>query len=186
MIARARAAAGARSHPTPCSSTATPTRRSPARSRPPTAASPVVHVEAGMRSFDRTPARGAKPRADRPALGAAAVLDARRPRRSSRAEAVPGRGRRRRRRDGRRRAGDARRARSPARDVLARYGVEPGALRAGDRAPAANVDDPAALERLVALLEAVEDPVVMPLHPRTPRAAARPRPPCPGGGTPPP
>ncbi len=34
---------------------------------------PAVHVEAGMRSFDRTPARGAQPRADRPALGAAAA-----------------------------------------------------------------------------------------------------------------
>ena len=32
---------------------------------------------------------------------------------------------------------------------------------------AATVDDAASLERLIALLEAVEGPIVMPVHPRT-------------------
>ena len=44
----------------------------------------------GMRSFDRSPARGAQPRAHRPALGAAAVLDARPRSRSSRPSRCPG------------------------------------------------------------------------------------------------
>ena len=42
------------SRPTRCSSTATPTRRSRARSRRRRRACRVVHVEAGMRSFDRS------------------------------------------------------------------------------------------------------------------------------------
>ena len=50
---------------------------------------PVAHVEAGMRSYDRSHAGGAQPRADRPRVLAAAVLvaggrvDAARPSRSS-------------------------------------------------------------------------------------------------------
>jgi UDP-GlcNAc3NAcA epimerase len=52
-------------------------------------------------------------------------------------------------------------------DVLERYGVAPGAYVLATAHRPANVDDPLALERLVALLEAVSDPVVMPLHPRS-------------------
>jgi UDP-N-acetylglucosamine 2-epimerase (non-hydrolysing)/UDP-GlcNAc3NAcA epimerase len=52
-------------------------------------------------------------------------------------------------------------------DVLARYGVEPGGYVLATAHRPANVDDPVALERLVALLEAVAEPVIMPLHPRT-------------------
>ncbi len=65
---------------------------------------PVVHVEAGMRSFDSAHARGAQPRADRSSRRAAAVRIGRRrrePARRVRARADRGR----RRRDGRR--GDA-------------------------------------------------------------------------------
>ncbi len=48
-------AGGARgASPTGCSSTGTRTRRSPGRSRRPSSAAPVAHVEAGLRSFDRT------------------------------------------------------------------------------------------------------------------------------------
>jgi UDP-N-acetylglucosamine 2-epimerase (non-hydrolysing)/UDP-GlcNAc3NAcA epimerase len=46
-------------------------------------------------------------------------------------------------------------------------GVEPGAYLLVTAHRAGNVDDPARLERLVALLEALPGAVVLPLHPRT-------------------
>src|SRR6476469_10140001 len=46
-------------------------------------------------------------------------------------------------------------------------GVEPGGYVLVTAHRAGNVDDPARLERLVALLEALTGPVVLPLHPRT-------------------
>jgi UDP-N-acetylglucosamine 2-epimerase (non-hydrolysing)/UDP-GlcNAc3NAcA epimerase len=46
-------------------------------------------------------------------------------------------------------------------------GVEPGAYVLVTAHRAGNVDDPQQLARLVELLEAIEEPVVLPLHPRT-------------------
>jgi UDP-GlcNAc3NAcA epimerase len=51
----------------------------------------------------------------------------------------------------------------PVREV----GVEPGAYLLATAHRAGNVDDPARLEQLVALLTSVPGPVVLPLHPRT-------------------
>ncbi|HEX3278902.1 MAG TPA: UDP-N-acetylglucosamine 2-epimerase (non-hydrolyzing) [Thermoleophilaceae bacterium] len=51
--------------------------------------------------------------------------------------------------------------------VLADLGLEPGGYLAVTAHRAGNVDDPARLERLVALLEALPTPVVFPVHPRT-------------------
>jgi UDP-N-acetylglucosamine 2-epimerase len=50
---------------------------------------------------------------------------------------------------------------------LARAGVEAGEYVLATAHRAGNVDDPARLERLVALLEALPQPVVFPVHPRT-------------------
>jgi UDP-N-acetylglucosamine 2-epimerase (non-hydrolysing)/UDP-GlcNAc3NAcA epimerase len=52
-------------------------------------------------------------------------------------------------------------------DVLDRLGLEPGGYVAATAHRAGNVDDPARLERLVDLLAAVPGKVVLPLHPRT-------------------
>jgi UDP-N-acetylglucosamine 2-epimerase (non-hydrolysing)/UDP-GlcNAc3NAcA epimerase len=54
-------------------------------------------------------------------------------------------------------------------DVLERYGVESGAFVLITVHRAGNVDDPARLQRLVELLEALPLPAVLPLHPRTAR-----------------
>jgi UDP-GlcNAc3NAcA epimerase len=54
-------------------------------------------------------------------------------------------------------------------DVLERYGVQPGGFVLITVHRAGNVDDPARLERLVELLEALPLPAVLPLHPRTAR-----------------
>ena len=51
--------------------------------------------------------------------------------------------------------------------MLAAHGVEPGRFLLVTAHRAGNVDDPARLERLVALLEALPEPAVLPLHPRT-------------------
>jgi UDP-GlcNAc3NAcA epimerase len=52
-------------------------------------------------------------------------------------------------------------------EVLERFGVVPAAYVLATAHRAGNVDDPARLERLVALLDAVPYPVILPLHPRT-------------------
>jgi UDP-N-acetylglucosamine 2-epimerase (non-hydrolysing)/UDP-GlcNAc3NAcA epimerase len=52
-------------------------------------------------------------------------------------------------------------------EVLERFGVTPGEYVLTTAHRAGNVDDPARLERLVALLDSVPHPVVLPLHPRT-------------------
>jgi UDP-GlcNAc3NAcA epimerase len=52
-------------------------------------------------------------------------------------------------------------------ETLDRFGVTSGEFVLATAHRAGNVDDPARLERLVALFEAVPQPVVLPLHPRT-------------------
>jgi UDP-N-acetylglucosamine 2-epimerase (non-hydrolysing)/UDP-GlcNAc3NAcA epimerase len=51
--------------------------------------------------------------------------------------------------------------------ILADLGLEPGAYLVVTAHRAGNVDDPARLELLVALLEALPRPLVFPVHPRT-------------------
>ena len=126
---------------------------------------PVAHVEAGMRSFDRAmPEELNRVLTDHASAlllcssdGAAANLRAERV--AGRIEVV----------------GDVMvdvalllgpRA-AACQEVLAEHGVEPGAFLLVTAHRAGNVDDPARLERLVALLEALPDPAVLPLHPRT-------------------
>ncbi len=126
---------------------------------------PVAHVEAGMRSYDRAmPEELNRVLADHAAdlllcssAGAAENL---------RAEGVQGEVVI---------VGDvmvdvaqllAPRARERM-SVLEACGVEPGGFLLATAHRAGNVDDPARLERLVALLAALPGPVVLPLHPRT-------------------
>ncbi|MDQ6914343.1 MAG: UDP-N-acetylglucosamine 2-epimerase (non-hydrolyzing), partial [Actinomycetota bacterium] len=52
-------------------------------------------------------------------------------------------------------------------DVLEGWGVEPGGFALVTAHRAGNVDDPARLERLVALLAALPLPAAFPMHPRT-------------------
>jgi UDP-GlcNAc3NAcA epimerase len=126
---------------------------------------PVAHVEAGMRSFDRAmPEELNRVLTDHASSlllcssdGAAANL---------RAERIAGRIAV---------VGDVMvdvalllGPRAAARtDVLEAYGVEAGRFLLVTAHRAGNVDDPARLERLVALLEALRAPAVFPLHPRT-------------------
>jgi UDP-GlcNAc3NAcA epimerase len=51
--------------------------------------------------------------------------------------------------------------------ILADQGLEPGSYLVVTAHRAGNVDDPARLERLVAVVEALPRPVVFPVHPRT-------------------
>jgi UDP-N-acetylglucosamine 2-epimerase (non-hydrolysing)/UDP-GlcNAc3NAcA epimerase len=51
--------------------------------------------------------------------------------------------------------------------ILADLGLKPGAYLVVTAHRAGNVDDPGRLERLVALLETLPQPVVFPVHPRT-------------------
>ena len=87
----ARAAAGRRARPTRCSSTATRTRRSPARSPPRRRGVPVAHVEAGHALVRPRDARGAQPRPDRPRRPTCCCARRRRRSTTSRASASPAR-----------------------------------------------------------------------------------------------
>ena len=125
----------------------------------------VVHVEAGMRSFDRTqPEERNRVLTDQ--LSALLLCSTQAAAAQLALEGVPGDAVV---------VGDvmvdvalAMRERALARtDVLGRYGLEPGGYLLATAHRPANVDDPRALERLVALLEAIEWPVIMPLHPRS-------------------
>ncbi|HEY1775715.1 MAG TPA: UDP-N-acetylglucosamine 2-epimerase (non-hydrolyzing) [Solirubrobacteraceae bacterium] len=126
---------------------------------------PLVHVEAGMRSFDRTqPEERNRVLADQ--LSALLLCSSAQAAAQLQSEGVPGQTVL---------VGDVMvdvaltlRERALARtDVPARYGVEPGSYVLATAHRPANVDDPAALERLVVVLEAIAEPVIMPLHPRT-------------------
>jgi len=126
---------------------------------------PVVHVEAGMRSFDRTmPEELNRVLSDHLAellLCASETAAA-----NLRAESVAGRIEV---------VGDVMvdvalrwqpRARADAR-ALARYGLEPGAYLLLTAHRAGNVDPPERLRALVELIAALPAPVLLPLHPRT-------------------
>ena len=126
---------------------------------------PVFHVEAGMRSFDRSqPEERNRVLTDQ--LSALLLCSNDAAAAQLAAEGVPGVAVV---------VGDVMvdvamrtRERALARtDVLTRLGVEPGRYVLATVHRAATVDDPAALERLVSLLEAVDEPIVLPLHPRT-------------------
>ena len=124
-----------------------------------------IHVEAGMRSYDRLqPEERNRVLTDQLAAlllcstpAAAAALAA---------EQVPGRAVV---------VGDvmvdvalATRERALARtETLDRIGVVPGRYLLATAHRAVNVDDAAALDRLVSLLEAIDEPIVLPVHPRT-------------------
>jgi UDP-N-acetylglucosamine 2-epimerase (non-hydrolysing)/UDP-GlcNAc3NAcA epimerase len=126
---------------------------------------PVAHVEAGMRSYDRTmPEELNRVVADH--SSSLLLCSSERSAENLRGERV---------------AGDvvvvgdvmvdvaqmlAPRARSHT-DVLQRFGVQPGEYLVATAHRSGNVDDPARLERLVELLLRVPGPVVLPLHPRT-------------------
>ena len=126
---------------------------------------PVAHVEAGMRSFDRAmPEELNRVLTDHAASlllcsSEAAAENLRAERVAGRIEVV----------------GDVMvdvalllgpRAAARA-DVLAAHGVEPGEYVLVTAHRAGNVDDPARLAQLVALIEALPLPVVFPVHPRT-------------------
>jgi UDP-N-acetylglucosamine 2-epimerase (non-hydrolysing)/UDP-GlcNAc3NAcA epimerase len=126
---------------------------------------PVVHVEAGMRSFDRTmPEELNRVLADH--ASALLLCSTETAMANLRAEALAGRAEL---------VGDvmidvALAAQPRARertDLLTARGLAPGGYLLATAHRAGNVDDPARLARLVALLEAMPLPVVMPLHPRT-------------------
>jgi UDP-N-acetylglucosamine 2-epimerase (non-hydrolysing)/UDP-GlcNAc3NAcA epimerase len=128
---------------------------------------PVVHVEAGMRSFDRRmPEERNRVLTDQ--LSALLLCSSQLGLENLRREAVPGRAEV---------VGDvmvdvAQAVQPRARLRLATldvYGVEPGGYVLATAHRAGNDDDPAQLVRLVELLEAAAavGPLVLPLHPRT-------------------
>ncbi len=126
---------------------------------------PVAHVEAGMRSFDRTmPEELNRVLADH--ASALLLCSTEVAMTNLRHEAVAGRTEL---------VGDvmvdvalavAPRARERV-DLVAAQGVRPGEYVLATAHRAGNVDDPERLRRLVALLTAIPVPVVLPLHPRT-------------------
>jgi UDP-GlcNAc3NAcA epimerase len=129
------------------------------------AAVPVAHVEAGMRSYDRTmPEELNRVVADHAA--SLLLCSSERAAETLRGERVVGEVVV---------VGDvmvdvaqmvAPRARAHT-EILEAYGVRPGAYVVATAHRAGNVDDPARLARLVEVLLAVPGPVVLPLHPRT-------------------
>ncbi|HEY4451408.1 MAG TPA: UDP-N-acetylglucosamine 2-epimerase (non-hydrolyzing) [Solirubrobacteraceae bacterium] len=129
------------------------------------AAVPVVHVEAGMRSFDRSmPEELNRVLADH--LAALLLCSSDTAARNLRAESVAGRVEV---------VGDvmvdvALRLQPAARAdsaVPAAHGVQPGAYLLLTAHRAGNVDDPARLRALVELIGAMPGPVLFPVHPRT-------------------
>src|SRR6202035_959832 len=126
---------------------------------------PVVHVEAGMRAFDRTmPEELNRVLSDH--LAELLLCASQTAADNLRAESVAGRIEV---------VGDvmvdvAQRWAPAARedlDALAAYDVEPGAYLLLTAHRAGNVDDPARLGMLVKLVRALPVPLIFPLHPRT-------------------
>ncbi|HWG08288.1 MAG TPA: UDP-N-acetylglucosamine 2-epimerase (non-hydrolyzing) [Solirubrobacteraceae bacterium] len=126
---------------------------------------PVVHVEAGMRSFDRTmPEERNRVLSDH--LGELLLCSSETAVENLRAESVAARVEL---------VGDVmvdvalRRQPSARSDTqtLARYGVKRGEYLLLTAHRAGNVDDPDRLRALLALIEALPAPLVLPLHPRT-------------------
>jgi UDP-GlcNAc3NAcA epimerase len=131
---------------------------------------PVVHVEAGMRSFDRSmPEERNRVLTDH--LGELLLCPSDSAADNLRAESVAGRVEV---------VGDVmvdvalRRQPSARADAEAprRHGVEPGGYLLLTAHRAGNVDDPERLRALVELIGALPMPVVFPLHPRTRRRLA--------------
>jgi UDP-N-acetylglucosamine 2-epimerase (non-hydrolysing)/UDP-GlcNAc3NAcA epimerase len=129
------------------------------------AAVPLVHVEAGMRSFDRSmPEELNRVLADQ--LSQLLLCASDTAARNLRAEAAPGRIEV---------TGDvmvdvALRLQPTARsrrEVPAGYGLEPGSYLLVTAHRAGNVDEPERLRALLELLAALPGPVLFPLHPRT-------------------
>jgi UDP-N-acetylglucosamine 2-epimerase (non-hydrolysing)/UDP-GlcNAc3NAcA epimerase len=125
----------------------------------------IAHVEAGMRAFDRTlPEERNRVLTDQ--LSQLLLCSTRSASEQLAREGAPGQAVV---------VGDvmvdvayATRERALARtQTLERLHLQPGGYVLVTAHRAANVDDPAALERLVALLEAVGGNLVMPVHPRT-------------------
>jgi UDP-GlcNAc3NAcA epimerase len=126
---------------------------------------PVAHVEAGMRSYDRTmPEELNRVLADH--ASSLLLCSSARAVETLRDERVTG---------SIVEVGDvmvdvahllAPRARART-DVLEAFSLTPGEFVVATAHRAGNVDDPARLERLVSLLLAVPGPVVLPAHPRT-------------------
>lgn len=126
---------------------------------------PVIHVEAGMRSFDRAmPEERNRVLSDH--LSELLLCASETAAANLRAESVAGRIEV---------VGDvmvdvalrwqpAARARA---EVPASYGVQPGAYLLLTAHRAGNVDDPVRLGLLVSLIESLPGPVLLPLHPRT-------------------
>ncbi len=132
---------------------------------------PVIHVEAGMRSFDRSqPEERNRVLTDQ--LSALLLCSSESAAAALAAERAPGRAVV---------VGDvmvdvalAMRARAIERlEPLERAGVTPGGYVLATAHRAANVDERDALERVLVVLEAVEQPVVLPVHPRTRERLAR-------------
>jgi UDP-N-acetylglucosamine 2-epimerase (non-hydrolysing)/UDP-GlcNAc3NAcA epimerase len=125
----------------------------------------LAHVEAGMRSFDRSQPEE-RNRILTDALSALLLCSTVGAAEQLAAEQVPGRAVV---------VGDVmadvaatRRAAALADDgALAHYGLSAGASVLVTAHRAASVDDPARLEALIAVLEAVDGDVILPLHPRT-------------------
>jgi UDP-N-acetylglucosamine 2-epimerase (non-hydrolysing)/UDP-GlcNAc3NAcA epimerase len=126
---------------------------------------PVVHVEAGMRSFDRAmPEERNRVLSDH--LAELLLCSSQTAAENLRAESIAGRIEV---------VGDvmvdvALRRQPTARsdtETLARYGVQSGEYLLLTAHRAGNVDDPQRLRALIGLIEALPPPVVLPLHPRT-------------------
>jgi UDP-N-acetylglucosamine 2-epimerase (non-hydrolysing)/UDP-GlcNAc3NAcA epimerase len=126
----------------------------------------LVHVEAGMRSFDRAmPEERNRVLTDR--LADLLLCSTQSAAEQLRAEQAPGTAVV---------VGDVmvdvalatrERAASVAGATLSRLGVVAGEYLLATAHRAANVDDPEQLARLIALFEALGEPIVLPLHPRT-------------------